>query len=203
MNHDEVAKDSTTWHVADKLSEKTLREDFPAHAKRTLHMIQQHDLVGAIMAKAIADGEFENLKGAGKPIELDVYPMEPMELKMVHKILKDNGYAPYWIELNKEINILRERMEKEIDSFKKYTQIVFSEKRSRLAMARYEQKKKNFYIVIRDSLEKISKKILDFNLNCPVLELGRSNFNVENEMNRIVEDIEKFIADQKAGLPAL
>ncbi|MGE5398479.1 MAG: DnaJ family domain-containing protein, partial [Chitinophagales bacterium] len=122
-------------------------------------------------------------------------PFEPVELRMAHKILKDNGYAPYWIELNKKINTLRDKLDKEIGYFKKYTQIVFSEKRSGLTIYRYEQKKKNFYVKSREHLEEISHKISDYNLHCPVPSLGRFNFDIEAEMNRIVEDVEKLIKD--------
>lgn len=203
MNRHRYEKEQKTRNLADRLDEKTLREDFPLEVKRTLHLIQQHDLVGAMIAKAREQGEFDNLEGAGEPLNLDVNPFEPIELRMVHKILNNNGYAPYWIELNKEINILRAKLDKEVDDFKKYTQIVFSEKRSGWVIKRYEQKKKKFYNLIRENLEQISKKILDYNLHCPVVQLGRANFNIENEMNRIGKDIEELIGDQKGPrLPA-
>jgi hypothetical protein len=143
-----------------------------------------------MMAKAMEQGEFDNLEGAGKPLILNEDPFEPNELHMVHKILKDNGYAPYWIELGKEIDILRVKLNKEIDHFKKYMQMVFSEKRSSGAIHRFEHKKNDFYIQTRNHLEEISKKILDYNLNCPVSHLGRANFDIDDEMNCIVKDIE-------------
>lgn len=193
---EERCEEQKKWDLADKLSEKALKEDYPAEMRRTLHMIKQYDLVGVMLAKAIKDGEFDNLEGAGKPLNLYDNPCEPVELRMVHKILKDAGYAPNWIELTKEIDTLKANLDKEIEDFKRYTQIVYSEKRTVWAIKRYEQKKKSFYAQIREKLEKISKKLLDYNLDCP-LQLGRININIENEMSRIVEDIEKFIKDQK------
>lgn len=177
-------------NLADRIFEKSYKEDFPFEAQRTLHLIRQHDLVGAMMKKAMEQGDFDNLEGAGKPLALDENPFEPIELRMAHKILKDNGYAPYWIEINKEIHALRAELDKEVAYFKKYTQIVFSENRSSLAISHYEQKKKNFYSQCREQLEIIAKKILDYNLHCPVSSMGRSNFDVEIEMNRVVEEIE-------------
>lgn len=178
--------------LADRIFEKSYKEDFPFEMQRTLHLIRQHDLVGTMMAKAMEQGDFDNLEGAGKPLNLNENPFEPNELHMAHKILKDNGYAPYWIEINKEIDTLRAALNKEIDNFKKYTQIVFSEKRSGRAIHHYEQKRRNFYIQCREQLQEISKKILDYNLNCPVSTMGRSNFDAEIEMSRIVEDIENL-----------
>ncbi|MGE5416654.1 MAG: DnaJ family domain-containing protein [Acidobacteriota bacterium] len=196
MNQHKYNDEQIKSYVADKISEKAIREEFHVEYKRTLFLIQQHDIVGAHMKRAMEQGDFDNLEGAGKPLDLQFNPFEPVELQMVHKILKNAGYAPYWIELYKEINELRAKMDQEISSFKKYTRIVFSEKRSRLAIYRYEQKKKNFYILIREKLEGISKKILDYNLHCP-MQLGRANFNIEHEMNNVVKDLEKLIEDRK------
>lgn len=183
--------------IAGKIAQKTEKEDFPAQMHRTLHLIKQHDLVGTMLKKAMQQGEFDDLEGAGKPLDLKVDPFEPNELHMVHKILKDNGYAPYWIELGKEIDELKTRLNKEVDSFKQYTRMIFSEKRSRAALRRYELKKNDFFAGSRERLEEISKKILDYNLHCPVSDLGRVNFAVDEEMQSIVEDIEKIIDEIK------
>ncbi len=203
MNNHRYADEQKKLNITEKRVEKSLQyDDFPFEMQRMLHLIRQHGLVGAMMAKAIEQGEFDNLEGAGKPLNLDESPFEPDELHMVHKILKDNGYAPYWIELGKEINTLRTKLDKEVDDFKKYTQIVLNEKRSSRAIRHYEQKKKHFYRQSRERLEEISKKILDYNLHCPVSTLGRFNFDVEVEMNCLVEGIEKLIKGQKErGLP--
>lgn len=182
-------KEEIIQNLADKIFDKSYKEDFPFEAQRTLHLIKQHDMVGAMIKKAMEQGDFDNLEGAGKPLHLNDSPFEPNELHMVHKVLKDNGYAPYWIEINKEIPALRAELDKEIDLFKKYTQIVFSETRSGMAMSHYEQRKKKFYSQCREQLEKISKKILDYNLHCPAT-VSRSNFDVEIEMSSIVKEIE-------------
>lgn len=190
MNKHRYEKEPMKRNLSDKVFEKTLKEDFPLEVQRALHLVRQHDLVGAMMTKAIERGEFDNLEGSGKPLHLDENPFEPNELHMVHKILKDNGYAPYWMELGKEIDVLKEKLNKEVDIFKKYTQMVFSERRSSGAIRHYEYKKNNFYIQSREHLKEISKKILDYNLNCPVSRLGRVNFDIDDEMSRIIKDIE-------------
>lgn len=183
--------------IVDKIYEKTNKEDFPAEMQRTLHLIRQHDLVGTMLTKAMERGEFDHLEGAGKPLDLQENPFEPDELHMVHKILKDNGYAPYWIELGREIDTLKARLGEEVDHFKQYTRMVFSQKRSRAAVRRYEQKKNEFYAGSRERLIEIVGKIMDYNLNCPVSTLGRTNFNANDEMKSIVDDIENYIKDIK------
>lgn len=60
------------------------------------------------IAEAMERGEFEHLKGAGKPLPKDDDPCVPMNLQMAYKILKNGGYLPPEMELRKEINNLAE-----------------------------------------------------------------------------------------------
>ncbi|MGE5392072.1 MAG: DnaJ family domain-containing protein [Deltaproteobacteria bacterium] len=195
MNKDNYEEDQRKRNIAEKIAEKGWKQDYPHEMRRTLRLIGQHDLVGALMKQAMEQGEFDDLEGAGKPLDLEENPFEQSDLHMVNKILKNAGYAPYWIELNKETNALREKLDQEVEYFKKYTQVVLGDKRGDWTVSRYEQKKKDFYIQVREQLEEISKKILDFNLHCPVSTLGRFNFDIEAEMARIVEDIENSQRD--------
>ncbi len=47
-------------------------------------------------------GEFDNLPGAGKPIDLTPNPHAKGQ-ELAYKVLKDAGFAPEWIELDKAI----------------------------------------------------------------------------------------------------
>jgi len=60
-------------------------------------------LVEQRIQDAIADGAFDNLQGAGKPLNLEDDVFVPDELKMAHRMLRSSGVAPLWIEINKEI----------------------------------------------------------------------------------------------------
>lgn len=182
-------------NMADKVFNKNAKEDFGIDMQQTLKMIRGHDLVGIMIAQAMERGEFDNLEGNGKPLNLEENPFEPAELHMAHKILKDNGFAPFWIELSKEIDALRLKFDKEVDYFKRYTRIVCSEKRSIAAKRQYEQKKNGFYTRGREQLEEISKEILDYNLQCPIARLGRPNFKVDEEMSCLIDELEKLIQD--------
>lgn len=76
--------------LADKVSEKAWKEDFPVEAERTLHLVRQHDLVGVMIAQAMEREEFDNLEGTGKPLNLDENPYVQDEMHMAYKILKEN-----------------------------------------------------------------------------------------------------------------
>jgi hypothetical protein len=46
------------------------------------------------IGEAVANGELDDLPGAGKPLELDDDALVPEELRMAHRILRNAGYAP-------------------------------------------------------------------------------------------------------------
>lgn len=58
----------------------------------------------------IAAGEFDNLKGAGKPLNLDDYFTTPEDVRMGFSILKSNDFVPEEVEILKEISRLREKI---------------------------------------------------------------------------------------------
>ncbi|MCX8031190.1 MAG: DUF1992 domain-containing protein [Thermodesulfovibrionales bacterium] len=58
--------------------------------------------------EAIEQGEFENLSGAGKPLNLDDNSFIPEDLRMAYKVLKNSGFLPPELELKKEIINLKD-----------------------------------------------------------------------------------------------
>ena len=44
--------------------------------------------------EAIACGEFDDLPGAGRPLDLDDDPLVPEDLRAAYRILKNAGYVP-------------------------------------------------------------------------------------------------------------
>lgn len=53
--------------------------------------------------EAMERGEFDDLSGAGKPLNLDDDSHIPADWRLAFKILKDAGVAPEWIEKGKTI----------------------------------------------------------------------------------------------------
>ena len=58
--------------------------------------------------EAIKNGEFDNLEGKGKPLDLRDEPWIPEDLRMAYRILKNSGYIPAELELRNEIINLRQ-----------------------------------------------------------------------------------------------
>ena len=55
------------------------------------------------IAAAIERGEFDDLPGQGKPLELDDNSNVPEELRAAYRLLKNAGYLPPEMALRKEI----------------------------------------------------------------------------------------------------
>jgi hypothetical protein len=65
-------------------------------------------------------GDFENLPGSGKPLEIEDDRHIPEDLRLAYKILKNAGCIPPEIELKKEIHQTRDLLAAMEDTAQKY-----------------------------------------------------------------------------------
>jgi len=68
-----------------------------------------------IIRDGMARGEFDNLKGKGRRLNLDDYFNTPEDVRMGFSILKSNDFVPEEVERLKEIAELRERLKTATD----------------------------------------------------------------------------------------
>lgn len=61
--------------------------------------------------EAIERGDFDNLAGKGKPLDLDVNPFVPEDKRQTFRILQNAGVAPDWIEQDKDIRAEQNALE--------------------------------------------------------------------------------------------
>jgi DnaJ family protein C protein 28 len=74
-----------------------------SHPLRRVTARNYESLIDQQVRAAEAAGQFENLPGAGKPLDLDDDKDVPEELRLGFRMLKNAGYAPPWIELQRSI----------------------------------------------------------------------------------------------------
>ncbi|MGH9426837.1 MAG: DUF1992 domain-containing protein [Terriglobia bacterium] len=60
--------------------------------------------------RAIADGEFENLRGKGKALELESYFQTPEPLRMAYSMLKSAEFVPEEVRLMQEIDAAKQEL---------------------------------------------------------------------------------------------
>lgn len=180
------------------MSERSLEEEIKIKAQQgkriARYMSSTADLVENQIEKARSQGAFNNLPGAGKPLNLEEdNPFVDPAMRMSLKILKDNDFAPYWIELGKDIDKALFNYQKHIDYFKRSTAQILSKSCQQRKKERFDKRKELFYHESRQRLVDISKKILDYNLHCPTFRLGRANLDPEEEMKQLQFEIEEYV----------
>ncbi len=76
-------------------------------------------IVEALIKEAQERGEFDNLPGKGKPIDLEAYFETPEEVRLAQSVLKNAGMTSPEVQLLKEIAELRQIQEAAVDEEKK------------------------------------------------------------------------------------
>ncbi len=82
------------------------KQDEPADDGHPLSRVtasNYESLIDQRIRAAEAAGQLRNLPGAGRPLHLDDDQHVPEELRLGFRMLKNAGYAPPWIELQKSI----------------------------------------------------------------------------------------------------
>ena len=60
---------------------------------------------------AIERGEFDDLEGKGKPLDLDAYFATPEDLRLAYSMLKSNQFVPEEVEILKDISALKTKVD--------------------------------------------------------------------------------------------
>ena len=76
-------------------------------------------IVEAMIKEAMERGEFDNLPGKGKPIDLTEYFETPEEVRLANSVLKSAGMTSREVDLLKEIAELKQVMAAILDEKKK------------------------------------------------------------------------------------
>ena len=76
-------------------------------------------LVEEKIKQAQERGEFDNLPGKGKPIDLTAYFETPEDVRLAQSVLKNGGFTSREVELLNEIAALKETLAADVDETKK------------------------------------------------------------------------------------
>jgi hypothetical protein len=76
-------------------------------------------IVESIIKDAMERGEFDNLPGKGKPVDLTEYFETPEEVRLANSVLKNAGMTSRELELLKEIAELKQLQGAVLDEKKK------------------------------------------------------------------------------------
>ena len=85
-----------------------------------IHCMSFDRIVEAIIKEAMERGEFDNLPGKGKPIDLTEYFETPEDVRMANSVLKNAGMTSREVDLLKEIAELKQVLTALLDEKKKH-----------------------------------------------------------------------------------
>ena len=110
--------------------------------------------------KAYQDGEFENLPGLGKPLQLEDLSGIPEELRMAYKLLKNAGYTQEEGQLRQEMMTIEGLLKKCDDSTEKESlQKKLNEKLLRFNQLMSKRGVKTNSAIFKNYEQKVQKKI--------------------------------------------
>jgi len=171
-------------------------------------------LVEDLISESMARGEFDNLKGSGKPLpERVVYnPYQDFTTHKMNEILVEGGFAPEWITLQRDIKLAQQTLRQ--DMAKKCRAIVVRCRQRDVITrgsddvtvfdwqkeAEREWKKFSDEVLFNDDeVKRLNKSIDKFNLMVPMLNGQMFHFNVVRESKRIFQSVLTDLDQQNIG----
>jgi hypothetical protein len=158
----------------------TIAARFPLIQMRKM-MDPWESLVDKKIREAMAAGEFDNLAGTGQPIDLTENPYEDPDWRTAHRMLRNAGFAPSWIEERKDI-----------DAELEASRFALARKWMVLRNARathHEQSAQERWIraeaEFRSAVIDLNRRIDAWNLKTPAVAFHRKRIDVEREIDRI------------------
>lgn len=116
--------------------------------------------------EAQENGDFDNLAGSGKPLDLSSWEKVPEEMRLAFTILKNAGFKPPELELKKEIGQIEELLAGDLEESEKYRQIkklnflITKLNETRTGPMNLEKNQKYYEKIVNRTTVASSKKIL-------------------------------------------
>ncbi|HMH45042.1 MAG TPA: DnaJ family domain-containing protein [Pyrinomonadaceae bacterium] len=143
-------------------------------------MKRWESLVDQKIREAIEQGEFDDLAGAGRPIDLSENPYEDPDWRTAHRMLRNAGFAPAWIEERKDIDTELEAARIGLARSWGILLNARDTQHHQPAQARWEGALQNF----RAKVAELNRRIDGWNLKAPA-GFQRKRIDIEREIDRI------------------
>ena len=133
--------------------------------------------------QAMQRGEFDDLPGKGKPLDLSENPHEDPGWRIAYRILKENGYTLPWIETRRSIEL---DLEKAVESLAKS----WDWRRSatgRRGLMHAEREWQQTLVSFRERIAGLNQRIRNYNLEVPSDQFQRRPIDAEEEIRKITD----------------
>ena len=136
------------------------------------------------ISRAIEKGEFDNLPGKGKPLNLEENPFEDPQWRTAYSLLRNSAFTLPWIGTRKEIeNDLSQARHTLLRTWKWHQRMLKTDHSTPEIKAEWERALQEFGARI----EALNKRILVYNLEVPSNLLQIPQFNAEEESRALIE----------------
>ena len=129
-------------------------------------------LVDKMIREAMERGEFDDLPGTGQPIDLSENPFEDPELRTVHRLLRNAGFAPAWIEERKDIDAELQRSRATLLRAKS----LYGQGGDLVDDVRWQRAAKEF----REKVGELNQRIRLYNLKAPATAFHRKTIDADS-----------------------
>ncbi len=138
--------------------------------------------------KAMEDGEFSNLPGEGKPLDLSQDEHTPDQLKMAYKILRENDLAPDWMLMGRELDgKIEALMSKVRRAFKTWSANIHDPAAGSAQRIEAERNWQAAQSRLTKEAAELNSAILTYNLKVPAGVQHKLTLNLAREINRLAQ----------------
>jgi DnaJ family protein C protein 28 len=135
--------------------------------------------IDEIIRRAMEEGQFDNLPGKGKPLQLDENPYEDAEWRAAYRILKNSGFTLPWIETLREIEATLESARSRLRrSWVWQNEALEANVESAWVKAEWQRAVDQF----REEILSLNKRISDYNMQAPSDRFQRPKINPDQEV---------------------
>jgi DnaJ family protein C protein 28 len=132
--------------------------------------------------KAMQEGQFANLPGKGKPLNLDENPFADPEWRLAHHMLKNSGFTLPWIESRQQILGKLEAARSDLANTWAWRQSALVDKQPFPQVEAEWQRAQTAFAV---KIEALNKEILTYNLLTPSDRFQISGLSLTREIAAI------------------
>jgi len=138
-------------------------------------------LVDKKIREAMEQGEFDDLPGKGKPFDTSENPYEDPELRLAHRMLRNAGFAPSWIEERKDLDAEFENAQRQLSRAWSVLQNALGTENERGARGRWDKA----LTLFRKEAAELNRRITAWNLKVPAAGFQRRLIEIEKEASEV------------------
>ena len=138
--------------------------------------------IDEIIRRAMEAGQFDNLPGKGKPLNLEDNPHEDTAWRMAHHVLRSGGFTLPWIETLREVETSLEEARMALRRVWAWRETSLSEGKD---LQWVEAEWRRAVGVFQEQITSLNKRIQSYNLEVPNDRFQRQPLNAEGEIEKI------------------